>query len=157
MSTAHGDKDARIVDAEDPVDPQAPATSRPSRKVFSRKAELITSAQRSPAENRRSRETKYLIMQGMRVPFVLLSIAAVLWWHNWWLALIFFCISIPLPWISVVIANNSNEVRDKRRQNVYKPAAARQQMIAAQQQAQLASRPDSSSESSADPGTIEHD
>ena len=76
------------------------------------------------------------------------------WWENWWLALIFFCISIPLPWISVVIANDSNEVRDKRTANVYKPAAARQASLAYQQQAQLQSapRPDA-----AGPGTIDHE
>ena len=149
MSTASSFGDHETVDqAEDARD------SRPSRKFSRKRAELITSAQRSPAQNRKEREIKYLILQGMRIPFVLLSIAAVLWWENWWLALIFFCISIPLPWISVVIANDSNEVRDKRTANVYKPAAARQASLAYQQQAQLQSapRPDAAA-----PGTIDHE
>lgn len=157
---AHGNlgEPVTVEHAEDASSAATP-TSRPSRR-FSRKrtqAELITSARRSPAENRRERETKYLILQGMRIPFVLLSIAAVLWWENWWLALLFFAISIPLPWISVVIANDSNEVRDKRTQNVYKPAAARQYSAAsleAQQQRQL---PSAGGAGEHGAGTIDHE
>ena len=159
MSTARGDNDDDIVvDAAitDSSQTQPSATSRPHRTLLHRRAHLITSARRSPSENRRSRETKYLILQGLRIPFVLLSIASVLWWHNWWLALVFFCISIPLPWISVVIANDSNEVRDKRTQNVYKPAAARHQMLVAHQQAQLSSGRTDSGEQDENPGTIDH-
>ncbi len=165
MSTAHDDEEHVIVDAAvpDPSDAQPTARSKPRKKLFHRRAQLITSAQRSAAENRRSRETKYLIMQGLRIPFVLLSIAAVLWWNNWWLAILFFCISIPLPWISVVVANDSNEKRDTRTQNVYKPAAVRHQMLVAQQQAQLTSgsaegngADGTDSTDSADPNTIDH-
>lgn len=93
-------------------------------------------------------------MQGMRLPFVFLSIAAALWWHNWVLAIIFFAISIPLPWISVVVANDGNEVRDKRSRNVYKPAAARQQQIMAARQQQLSSGGHSSANQ---PDTIDHE
>ena len=153
MSTAGGFEDPGTVD----VDASSAENSQPprSRNRFLRnRAELITSAQRSPSQNRRSRETTYLILQGMRIPFVLLSIAAVLWWHNWTLAIIFFCISIPLPWISVVIANEKNEVRDRRTQNVYKPAAARQYAMEANRQTQIEA---GSGTTASDPGTIEHE
>lgn len=153
MSTPGGFDDPRTVDAE--IDPgQENASPRRRPRLTRRNAELITSAQRSPAENRRSRETKYLILQGMRIPFVLLAIAAALWWQNWFLAIVFFAISIPLPWISVVIANNSNEVRDKRTQNVYKPAAARQQLALEHTRAELEA---GGSGGATDPGTIDHE
>ncbi|MCT1452274.1 MULTISPECIES: DUF3099 domain-containing protein [unclassified Corynebacterium] len=146
MSTAGGRNDPSVVDGD--------AVSAPGKRFSRRKAELITSAKRSPMENLRSRERAYLIMQGMRLPFVFLSIAAALWWHNWVLAIIFFAISIPLPWISVVVANDGNEVRDKRSRNVYKPAAARQQQIMAARQQQLSSGGHSSANQ---PDTIDHE
>lgn len=109
-------------------------------------------------ENLRSRERAYLIMQGLRLPFVFLSIAAVMWWHNWVLAIIFFAISIPLPWISVVVANDSNEVRDKRTRNVYKPAAARHAQLEAAQQRELSETRGSGGSSTTNlPATIDHE
>lgn len=162
MNTGSGFDSPHTVDMD--VDSAAQGAPQPrlwSRRLFTRRsAELITSARRSPAENRRSREMKYLILQGMRIPFVLLSLAAVVWWHSWVLAFIFFAISIPLPWISVVIANDSNEVRDRRAQNVYKPAAVRHE-VASQQYAQLdAGHPPGDSpvpeSRKFDPGTIDH-
>lgn len=150
MSTGDGFSDPPVVDAD--------AVSSPGKRFTRRKAALITSAQRSPMENLRSRERAYLIMQGMRIPFVFLSIAAVMWWHNWVLAIIFFAISIPLPWISVVVANDSNEVRDKRSRNVYKPAAARHaQLTASQQQELSAGTPDRNQPDADSPGTIDHE
>jgi len=145
MSTAGGPNDPSVVDGD--------AVSSPGKRFSRRKAALITSAKRSPQENLRSRERAYLIMQGMRLPFVFLSIAAVMWWHNWVLAIIFFAISIPLPWSSVVVANDGNEVRDKRSRNVYKPAAARQQQLAAARQQQLTERAHTDNA----PETIDHE
>ncbi|WKK61680.1 DUF3099 domain-containing protein [Corynebacterium sp. P3-F1] len=151
MSTAGGFSDPHVVDAD--------AVSSPGKRFRRREAALITSAKRSPMENLRSRERAYLIMQGMRLPFVFLSIAAVMWWHNWVLAIIFFAISIPLPWISVVVANDSNEVRDKRTRNVYKPAAARHAQLAATQQQELlaGSGGDTGSPAANTPSTIDHE
>ena len=143
-------------DYNDPSVVEGDAVSTPGKRFSRKKAALITSAQRSQSENRRSRERAYLIMQGLRLPFVFLSIAAVMWWHNWWLAILFFAISIPLPWISVVVANDGHEVRDKRTRNVYKPAVERQAQIAAAQQQQLTSRmPHGSSPNL--PDTIDHE
>jgi len=65
----------------------------------------------------------------------------------------FLAISIPLPWISVVVANDGNEVRDKRSRNVYKPAAARQKQLAAARQQQLTER----AHTEHTPETIDHE
>lgn len=51
----------------------------------------------------RLRRRRYLIMMSMRIPFL---IAAVLVYRIPWLALIFIVLSIPLPWIAVLIAND---------------------------------------------------
>lgn len=44
-----------------------------------------------------------------------------------WLAAIFMVISVPMPWIAVVIANGVGEPEDKRQPRVYKPAIVREQ------------------------------
>lgn len=97
---------------------------------------LITDAIRSPEQNRRSREKRYLLLQGVRLPLIVLCLVAAFVWQNWVLAAIFFTVSVPLPWISVMVANGDGEVREKRERNVYKPAVARAQ-LEAERQAQL--------------------
>lgn len=100
---------------------------------------LITDAIRSPEQNRQSREKRYLFLQGIRLPFIVLCLLSAFAWHNWWLATVFFVVSVPLPWISVMVANGQGEVRDKRQKNVYKPAVAREeQRLEATRRAQLA-------------------
>lgn len=115
-------------DGHGTVDVEAYASA--SRRKRSRRANraLITDATFSPEQNRRSRESRYLLLQGIRLPFIALSMLAAFAWHNWWLAAVFFVISIPLPWISVMVANGQGEVRDARSKNVYKPALAREEM-----------------------------
>lgn len=133
-----------------------PVESRPHRKLRLRRREsaLITDATRSAAQNRRSREIQYLFWQGLRIPFIILSIVSIVAWNNWWLAALFFSISIPLPWISVVVANGQGEKRDKRAKNVYKPGAARQAAVAAQQRAALTEADGSGTYNT--PATIDH-
>lgn len=100
---------------------------------------LITDAIRSPEQSRQSREKRYLFLQGIRLPFIVLCLLSAFAWHNWWLATVFFVVSVPLPWISVMVANGQGEVRDKRQKNVYKPAVAREeQRLEATRRAQLA-------------------
>lgn len=95
------------------------------RKVSGHRSVLITDAKRTPYENLRHREVAYAWLQGARVPFLLASGATYMWWQNWWLSTLLFAISVPLPWIAVVIANGHGEPRDKRAPKVYKPAIAR--------------------------------
>lgn len=101
-----------------------------------RRAELITDARRSPSDDRHHREKAYAWIQGLRIPFLLLSMMTYLWWENWIISAALFVISVPLPWIAVVVANGRGEPRDKRAGNVYKPALAREQ----QQQFELENR-----------------
>lgn len=50
-------------------------------------------------------------MMAMRVPFL---IAAVLCYQIWWLALLLIVLSIPLPWMAVLIANDRPPRRSER-------------------------------------------
>ncbi|KQB85429.1 hypothetical protein Cocul_00568 [Corynebacterium oculi] len=70
-------------------------------------------------------------MQGVRLPLIFLAMLALVAWDNWWVAGALFCVSIPMPWLAVVVANGRGEPRDPRAQQVYKPALARQQQAAA--------------------------
>ena len=98
---------------------------------------LITDAVTTPEQNRRSREKQYAVLQGLRLPFILAAIAAA--WQNWWIvAAVLFVVSVPLPWIAVVLGNAQGEKRDPRSKNVYKPAVAREeQRLAAARRAEL--------------------
>ena len=64
---------------------------------------MITEAEVSYDEQLRSRRKRYLIMMSMRVPFLIL--ACVLY-ETPWLAITIIAISIPLPWMAVLIAND---------------------------------------------------
>ena len=64
---------------------------------------LITGAAPSYAEQARARKRKYMIMMGLRVPCLVLACVFI---HIWWLALLFLVLSIPLPWVAVLIAND---------------------------------------------------
>ncbi len=65
---------------------------------------LITGAARSYEEQLATRKRKYAIMMGIRIPC--LVAAGVIAPHVWWLALGVLAISVPLPWIAVLIAND---------------------------------------------------
>lgn len=64
---------------------------------------LITEAARSYEDEFAERKRKYLIMMGLRFPCLVL---AGVFYQTWWLALGFIVLSIPLPWIAVLIAND---------------------------------------------------
>lgn len=64
---------------------------------------LITAAEVSYDDQHAARKRKYLIMMGMRLPFLF---AALAFYNIWWLALSLILLSIPLPWIAVLIAND---------------------------------------------------
>ena len=80
---------------------------------------LITDAAPSHDEEHTARKRKYLTIMTVRISC--LAVAGVL--HGtWWLALVFALLSIPLPWIAVLVANDRPP---RRRENVnrYRPAA----------------------------------
>jgi Protein of unknown function (DUF3099) len=64
---------------------------------------LITEAALSYEEEFAARKRKYLTMMLLRVPCLVL---AGIFHDTWWLALGFVLLSIPLPWIAVLIAND---------------------------------------------------
>lgn len=104
-------------------------------KFFGRRRKsvsLITTAAASPLDNLHKREVMYAWLQGSRIPFLLLSAVAYLWLHSLILSGICFLISIPLPWIAVVIANGKGEVKDPREKAIYKPQLVREAAAAHQ-------------------------
>jgi hypothetical protein len=64
---------------------------------------LITEAAPSYEDEYAARKRKYLTMMLLRLPCLVL---AGVFHQTWWLALGFVLLSIPLPWIAVLIAND---------------------------------------------------
>ena len=64
---------------------------------------LITDAPRSYEEELKVRKRRYAVMMGMRVPCMVL---AAVFYQTPWLAVTLLVISIPLPWMAVLIAND---------------------------------------------------
>lgn len=64
---------------------------------------LITQAAPSYEEQHAARKRKYAIMMGARIPCLIL---AMVFADTWWLALGFIVLSVPLPWMAVLIAND---------------------------------------------------
>ncbi|WP_083291249.1 DUF3099 domain-containing protein [Corynebacterium sp. HMSC11E11] len=90
-------------------------------------AVLITDARQSRIRNYNYRRHTYAVLQWSRIPLLLLAAAAFLWWDLAWLAAILTVLSVPMPWIAVVIANGVGEPADKRSPRVYKPGVVREQ------------------------------
>ena len=66
-------------------------------------AVLITAAEPSYAEQYAARRRKYAILMSARIPCLVL---AGVFYQTWWLALTFVLLSVPLPWMAVLIAND---------------------------------------------------
>jgi Protein of unknown function (DUF3099) len=64
---------------------------------------LITDAARSYEEDLAARKKRYGLMMGMRVPCMVL---AAVFYQTPWLAVTLLVLSIPLPWMAVLIAND---------------------------------------------------
>jgi len=64
---------------------------------------LITEAAPSYDDEYAARKRKYVTMMLLRVPCLVL---AGIFHDIWWLALGFVLLSVPLPWIAVLIAND---------------------------------------------------
>src|SRR3984885_6359207 len=67
---------------------------------------LITAAAPSSEVQPRQRLAKYFAILLFRVPALLLAAVAYGMWHNGLLSLAIVAVSIPLPWIAVLIAND---------------------------------------------------
>jgi len=66
-------------------------------------ATVITEAEPSYDDQLRARRKRYVIMMALRVPFLIM---ATLLYQTPWLAILVIAISIPLPWMAVLIAND---------------------------------------------------
>ena len=64
---------------------------------------VITDAARSYQEELSERRKRYSIMMSLRLPCLVL---AALFYNTPWLAAALIILSIPLPWIAVIIAND---------------------------------------------------
>lgn len=64
---------------------------------------LITEAAPSLDDQHNARRRKYALLMSLRIPCLIL---AGLTWQTPWLALLFLVISVPLPWVAVLIAND---------------------------------------------------
>lgn len=67
---------------------------------------LITGAALSYDEQHRQRVRKYLTLMAFRVPALILAAVAYGTWHNGLVSLAIISLSLPLPWIAVLIAND---------------------------------------------------
>jgi hypothetical protein len=79
---------------------------------------LITAAARSFEDDLAARRRKYLTV--MLVRMSCLVIAGVVY-EIWWLAVAFVLLSIPLPWIAVLVANDRSPRKDED-VNRYQPS-----------------------------------
>jgi hypothetical protein len=72
---------------------------------------IITEARPSYDEEFRARRKRYVIMMAMRLPCLVLAVAL---YHTPWLAVLIILISIPLPWMAVLIANDGPARKQRR-------------------------------------------
>lgn len=130
-------------------------TGGESRAKRASKVEIITDARSSRLQGWHHRRKLYAVLQLLRIPILALAALVMLLTHNAALAVCVAAVSLPLPWIAVLLANESGQV-DETTNKVYKPALVREQRRA--QRAALAgetARPMLESVSS-HPKTIEH-
>lgn len=97
---------------------------RERRKPRDRDVVLITNARRSRLEGWHSRRRTYIVLQLLRLPVLMLA-GLVMWaTHSMVASVAIAAVSVPLPWIAVVLANEPGEV-EKKTQQFYKPALNR--------------------------------
>ncbi|MHA6798132.1 DUF3099 domain-containing protein [Bounagaea algeriensis] len=64
---------------------------------------VITDAAPSLAAEQRVRKRVYAVLMAVHLTGF---VVAALFVHVWWLAVVLIMVTVPLPWIAVVIANN---------------------------------------------------
>ncbi|MCK0177542.1 MULTISPECIES: DUF3099 domain-containing protein [Mycobacteriaceae] len=67
---------------------------------------LITRAAPAHEEQHRQRVRKYLTLMSIRIPALVLAAVAYNIWENGLISLAIVAVSIPLPWMAVLIAND---------------------------------------------------
>ncbi len=87
-------------------------------------ATLVTGAALSRDEEFRSRKKRYVITMSMRI--VLLIAAALLVRWSLWAALVIAFISVVLPWVAVVMANDGPPKNSKKFRAMHPTTTGRQ-------------------------------
>jgi hypothetical protein len=72
---------------------------------------LITAAAPSYEIQHRQRVRKYLTLMAFRIPALIFAALAYGAWHNGLISLLIVAVSIPLPWMAVLIANDRPPLR----------------------------------------------
>ncbi len=67
---------------------------------------LITAAAPSYEVQHRARVRKYLTLMAFRIPALILAAVAYGIWHNGLVSLAIVAVSVPLPWMAVLVAND---------------------------------------------------
>jgi hypothetical protein len=67
---------------------------------------LITAAAPSYELQYRQRVRKYFTLMAFRIPALVLAAIAYGLWHNGLVSLLIVAVSVPLPWMAVLIAND---------------------------------------------------
>lgn len=78
--------------------------------IHRQQAAVITQAELSYEDQLRLRRRRYVLMMSMRIPFL---VAAAALYHIPWLSLAIIAISIPLPWMAVLVANDRPARKDR--------------------------------------------
>ena len=97
-------------------------TGGESRAKRASQVEIITDAKRSPLQGWHHRRKVYTVLQLLRIPILILAAVTMLLTHNVALSVCVAVVSLPLPWVAVLLANESGQV-DETTNKVYKPAA----------------------------------
>lgn len=88
---------------------------------------VITDAARSHAEELATRRRRYSIIMSLRVPCLVL---AAVFYHTPWLAATLIILSVPLPWMAVIIANDRLPIKASRFSR-YRPETEDQELESA--------------------------
>ena len=67
---------------------------------------LITAAAPPYEEEHRARVRKYVTLMAWRIPALILAAVAYGIWQNGLISLLIILVSVPLPWMAVLIAND---------------------------------------------------
>ncbi|AEF40208.1 DUF3099 domain-containing protein [Hoyosella subflava] len=78
----------------------AKAFGKPSKPL------LITGATESFEQQHRARVRKYTILMSFRIPALILAAIAYSVTGTGWVPLLIIALSIPLPWVAVLVAND---------------------------------------------------
>lgn len=113
-------------------DSRSTRRSRWSRRSGRGPVSLITTAKKSKLDDWRHRKRLYAGLQLARIPLLVLAVVAYGWLHSPVIAAVFAVISLPLPWVAVLLANEQSSDKEKGQPKVYKPALVREQRRMAQ-------------------------